>query len=408
MIGFIMPAVSHKKSILVMESGSFKTFGGAVKDSHRLYVYLKSLGKYKIDFFADFSKFGEHPPIALDEMYKTHYDLIIINSMRDVLLLKKYMPKNTSTKTIYVDRGDIVYHYFTLPGSRAISRLAGIFPISADMSDSMSKSIIKSTNSIALKHARDFFSKGYGLYLFKEMRKWLTCYIAINAEQELRARKFFISKTMVKYIPIAPHEEFTCLHIKKDFEGGIFIGRLEETQKRVSLLIQGIKEVVRMHPELKGRELLRIYGTGPDEGYYKQLVKELALESSISFRGFALESKLLHAYNDAGFFVSSSYWEGLSRVFLEAMACGLPVLANTKNNRLIDYKKRKYLVRENKNGLIFEYGNMSDFAKKFYLLYSDKKLAKSLGNNAQKLISKELNIKKMLASYDALISGLLS
>ena len=403
-----MSAASRKKSILVMESGSFKTFGGAVKDSHRLYVYLKSLGMYNVDFFADFSKFGERPPMSLDELYKAHYDLIIINSMRDVLLLKKYMPKNPLTKTIYVDRGDIVYHYFMLPGSRMISRLAGVFPISADRSDSMSKSIIKQTNSNALKRTRDFFSKGYGLYLFKEMRKWLTCYIAINAEQEQRARKFFTDKTMVRYIPIAPHEEFTKLHIKKDFEGGIFIGRLEETQKRVSLLIQGVKEVVKMHPELEGRELLRIYGTGPDEGYYKQLARELALEGSISFCGFALESKLLNAYNDAGFFVSSSYWEGLSRVFLEAMACGLPVLANTKNNRMIDYKKRKYLVRENKNGLVFEYGNMSDFAKKFYRLYSDKKLAKRLGANAQKLISKELNIKKMLASYKALISGLLS
>ena len=403
-----MPVASRKKSILVMESGSFKTFGGAVKDSHRLYVYLKSLGRYTVDFFADFSKFGEHYPISLDELYKTHYDLIIINSMRDVLLLKKYMPKNALTKTIYVDRGDIVYHYFMLHGSRMISHFAGIFPMSANRSDSMSKSIIKQTNSIVLKRARDFFSKGYGMYLFREMHKWLTCYIAINAEQEQRARKFFAHKTMVKYIPIAPHEEFTKLHIKKDFEGGIFIGRLEETQKRVSLLILGIKEVVRMHPELRGRELLRIYGTGPDEGYYKQLVKELTLEDSISFCGFALESRLLNAYNNAGFFVSSSYWEGLSRVFLEAMACGLPVLANTKNNRMIDYKKRKYLVRENQNGMVFEYGNMHDFAKKFYRLYSDKKLAERLGNNAQKLISKELNIKKMLASYKALISGLIS
>ncbi len=403
-----MHASSRKKRVLITESGSFKTFGGAVKDSHRLYIYLKSLGRYRVDFYADFSKFGEHLPITLDKMYKTDYDLIIINSMRDVLLLKKYMQKHASTKTIYVDRGDIVYHYSTLAGSRAISRFAKIFPISAEKSDSISKSITKSTDSNAIKHARDFFSKGYGLYLFREMRKWLTCYIAINAEQELRAKKFFTKKTIVRYIPITPHEEFTALHIKKDFEGGLFIGRLEETQKRVSLLIRGIKEVVRMHPELKNKELLRIYGTGPDEGHYKRLVKESALENSISFYGFALEKKLLNAYNDAGFFVSSSYWEGLSRVFLEAMACGLPVLANTKNNRLIDYKNRKYLVRENQNGMVFEYGNLADFAEKFYLLYSNKKLAKRLGGNAQELISKELNIKRMLDSYKALINELLA
>lgn len=191
-----------------------------------------------------------------------------------------------------------------------------------------------------LKCTRDFFSKGYGLYLFKEMCKWLICYIAINAEQEQRAKKFFTDKTMIKFIPIAPHGEFIKLNIKKNFEGGIFIGRLEETQKRVSLLVKGINEVVEMHPELKGKEILKIYETGPDEESYKQLVKKLNLESNISFCGFAIGNKLLDAYNNAGFFVSYSNWEGLSRVFLEAMACGLPVLANTKNNRIIDYKKR--------------------------------------------------------------------
>lgn len=30
---------------------------------------------------------------------------------------------------------------------------------------------------------------------------------------------------------------------------------------------------------------------------------------------------------------------------------------------------------------------MSDFANKFYQLYSDKKLTKKLGDNAQKLVS---------------------
>ena len=34
-------AISYKKSILVIESGSFKTFGGAVKDSHKFYPLSK-------------------------------------------------------------------------------------------------------------------------------------------------------------------------------------------------------------------------------------------------------------------------------------------------------------------------------------------------------------------------------
>ena len=49
-----MHASSRKKRVLITESGSFKTFGGAVKDSHRLYIYLKSLGRYRVDLVMDF------------------------------------------------------------------------------------------------------------------------------------------------------------------------------------------------------------------------------------------------------------------------------------------------------------------------------------------------------------------
>ncbi len=69
-------------------------------------------------------------------------------------------------------------------------------------------------------------------------------------------------------------------------------------------------------------------GKGPDMASVQQRVKQLGLENNFRLTGFVSDEDLPLYYNAADFFaLPSKSGEGLPLVALEAMACGLPVVA---------------------------------------------------------------------------------
>lgn len=72
---------------------------------------------------------------------------------------------------------------------------------------------------------------------------------------------------------------------------------------------------------------LVIGGTGPLSGELRQLVRKLWLEDTVEFRGFVADDALNHFYNDIDIFAFPSDYEGFGLPLLEAMACGVPVVA---------------------------------------------------------------------------------
>jgi glycosyltransferase involved in cell wall biosynthesis len=70
---------------------------------------------------------------------------------------------------------------------------------------------------------------------------------------------------------------------------------------------------------------LWILGEGPMEAELQQQCRELHLEELVAFTGF--QHDLYPWLSHADLFVSSSVYEGLPNVLLEALACGCPVLA---------------------------------------------------------------------------------
>ena len=119
------------------------------------------------------------------------------------------------------------------------------------------------------------------------------------------------------------------------------IGRMTE-QKGFGYAIQAIPHVLSTHPNTH----FVIIGAGELEDVLKQQVKNLDIQNSVLFTGPRSDiDKLLPAFD---LFVSSSLWEGLPTVILEAMAFNVPVVATniSGTNELIQDKITGWLVPE--------------------------------------------------------------
>lgn len=99
----------------------------------------------------------------------------------------------------------------------------------------------------------------------------------------------------------------------------ISAGRLTEA-KNFPMLIRAFSETLRHVPAR-----LTILGDGEERSFLERTIKELNLEDRVWMPGF--RKNIFKYLARADCFVSSSDWEGFGNVIVEAMICGLPILA---------------------------------------------------------------------------------
>jgi len=92
----------------------------------------------------------------------------------------------------------------------------------------------------------------------------------------------------------------------------------------IDTLIESAKIAVKKNPKIT----FLVIGKGPDLNSVQLRIRELGIENNFKLTGFVKDGDLPFYYNAADFFVlPSKSGEGLPLVALEAMACGLPVIA---------------------------------------------------------------------------------
>lgn len=95
----------------------------------------------------------------------------------------------------------------------------------------------------------------------------------------------------------------------------------EIARKQVTLLIKAFKKIKQFHPDA----VLIRHGQKTDAS--QSLIRELGLENEIIYYGYTLEEDLPFFYSGADLLVQPSSEEGFCLPVIEAMACGLPVVA---------------------------------------------------------------------------------
>lgn len=118
-----------------------------------------------------------------------------------------------------------------------------------------------------------------------------------------------------RYSVSTPYTERSALTMKI-----ITTGRMEE-QKRQDLMLQAFADFHQSHPN----STLKFLGDGPLRPALEKQVEELGLQDAIEFAGIV--SDVEWHLNEANLFLLTSDFEGLPLSVLEAMSCGLPVIA---------------------------------------------------------------------------------
>ncbi|GAB1545085.1 hypothetical protein NUACC21_77610 [Scytonema sp. NUACC21] len=92
--------------------------------------------------------------------------------------------------------------------------------------------------------------------------------------------------------------------------------------KGVDITIQALPQIASVFPEVK----YLVIGRGDDQPRLAQLAKDAGVSDRVIFAGFVPTEELIEHYRLADAYVMPSQ-EGFGIVYLEAMACGVPVLS---------------------------------------------------------------------------------
>lgn len=130
-----------------------------------------------------------------------------------------------------------------------------------------------------------------------------------------------------------------------------------------------------------------ICGRGELEESHKALAKQLGLEGRVHLTGY--RNDVADFYQAADVFVFPSLREGLGLAALEAMYCGLPVIA-ARNRGTVEYMK------EGSNGFMCDACDADQFAEAIRQLIRDKASISEYGRESQ-TISKNFSVDSIIA-----------
>lgn len=162
--------------------------------------------------------------------------------------------------------------------------------------------------------------------------------------------------------------------------------------------------LIKVLSEVKGsisNAKLLLAGEGVLQDVCKKLAIELGVDHMVEFLGYRNDIVNLLPMCDVA--VASSLREGLPVNIMEAMACGLPVVA-TEN------RGHNELIVNQYNGWTVSPESINDMANKIILLANEQYLITTLGDNGRKRIEKTYSVNTIIIEkshlYEKYIEGM--
>jgi glycosyltransferase EpsD len=254
-----------------------------------------------------------------------------------------------------------------------------------------------------------YTAHGFHFYKGAPIRNWLTFYpiekllsrytdhlITINNEDYLLAtRKKFKAKAIdhvhgvgVDVHRFKPVDKNRKEELKKSFgyhanDFLLFYAAEMNQNKNQAFLIRTIELLKNKIPQVK----LILAGDGPLLEDCQKLANQLGVSHMVDFLGLRQDIDQILPMCDIA--VASSLREGLPVNIMEAMACGLPVIA-------VDNRGHRELIQNNKNGWLIRKKDIVQFAVKINQLAENEEVRKILGEAGRKIVLAKYSTSKVL------------
>jgi glycosyltransferase involved in cell wall biosynthesis len=158
---------------------------------------------------------------------------------------------------------------------------------------------------------------------------------------------------------------------------------------------KGLLQLITVMTALRNTKTrLLIVGTGPQEQLLKEEVAKQQLAQQILFLGYVKEAEKFRILQMCDLYVSTSQHEGFGLVFLEAMACGLPIVC-------YDHGGQTDFLRDRETGYLIPLNDTNLFKECCAVLSSDPELRRAIGNHNKHLVE-EYYIENCARRYEQL------
>jgi len=175
----------------------------------------------------------------------------------------------------------------------------------------------------------------------------------------------------------------------------MFVGRIDREKGLFDLLECG-RYICSERPDV----FFVVVGKGRDLDKLRQKTRKAEVQGRFIFLGQVDKDELVKLYQNATLFVLPSYHEGLPGVLLEAMSCGLPVIAT-------DVRGNRDIISDGENGILVPPKAPKKMAEAISMLLKNERIGKNLSKNARKTIEKNYTLdaisSNFLKCYESLI-----
>ena len=187
----------------------------------------------------------------------------------------------------------------------------------------------------------------------------------------------------------------------KDSPTIVSVGRLVH-RKGQDQLVKALPRIIEKFPRVK----LIFVGTGPHQKAIEKLMKKLGVEKSVRFIGRIPHEQLPQYFALGDIFAMPSRSrlfglevEGLGIVYLEASACGLPVIAGNSGGA-------PDAVLSEKSGVIVDGTSVKEIADAAILLLSDSSKSRKLGRTGREWVVSDWRWEHWSKTFNNLFSSL--
>jgi len=178
------------------------------------------------------------------------------------------------------------------------------------------------------------------------------------------------------------------------------VGRLVP-EKGFQFILKALLPILRRYVHVKWL----IVGEGPYESKLRKLIRDNWLEQQVKISDPVPHSKLPNIYQQADIFVghpiSTPYWEEFfGVVYVEAMACGLPVISSYCGGV-------PYVIPDGQVGYLVPQKDVAQLTEKLELLINNETLRRRLGQQARDYVLEHYSVEKLGERFYCACSGAL-